>query len=483
MSIVPLGGRAAPPPPASDWYEPESPVTGQVLGRVRLWSAEEIAGSLEGDDGAVLEVPAVAVFAFLGRLRQALSAHRQQLIDATLHETGFIVNDCAEMVDGSIEYLRDFEIHVREGRTTERSIPHSYGSRNRREMRIERRPYHTVAALVPQNASLPLSITIVASALSAGSRLLLRPSLQCAASGALLADLIDRCEPPATSIRIVNSLAKEFLKASCTAPHIEMIHYIGSNRHALDVFNKAFSARKPCLLDGQGNGLLYVDDGFEAEEAVRLIVAGATRYNGETCTSVNGVLTHPARFREVQEGLVEAVRALRVGHPADSETQVGPLLSRRQAEDLAALLTGSPSRRVLCGGDTDGARFSPAVIEGVELDDVLLREGFFGPAVWIRAIEESALETWLQANHFPLSDTILSHRPELIRRFATRSHAARICVNQDPSIESMFEPWGGYPPGGLNPVSEWVDKYRQPYQLDGSPLHLSALRDSAFDGA
>jgi len=31
----------------------------------------------------------------------------------------------------------------------------------------------------------------------------------------------------------------------------------------------------------------------------------------------------------------------------------------------------------------------------------------------------------------------------------------------------MFEPWGGYPPSGLNPVSIWIDKYRQAFQLDG----------------
>ena len=35
--------------------------------------------------------------------------------------------------------------------------------------------------------------------------------------------------------------------------------------------------------------------------------------------------------------------------------------------------------------------------------------------------------------------------------------------------EHLFEPWGGYPPGSLNPVSPWVQKYRQSYQLDGQP--------------
>ena len=51
------------------------------------------------------------------------------------------------------------------------------------------------------------------------------------------------------------------------AEEIELIHYIGSNRHALSVFVEAFEAKKVCLLDGQGNGMLYVDAGFPLERA------------------------------------------------------------------------------------------------------------------------------------------------------------------------------------------------------------------------
>ena len=55
-------------------------------------------------------------------------------------------------------------------------------------MRLTSRPYRMIAALVPQNASLSLGITILAAALYAGTRVLLRPSLQTASTGALLAE-------------------------------------------------------------------------------------------------------------------------------------------------------------------------------------------------------------------------------------------------------------------------------------------------------
>ncbi len=471
----PLRGPSRPAPEPTASYEPVSPVTGEPLGRVQLRSEEAICELLEEGGPDPLRLSGQEVFAFLNRLRHALTARREELSRQTLLETGFIVSDCVEMIGGAIEYLRDFETHVHEDPPDTRRVPHSYAAREGRQMRIARRPYHTVAALVPQNASLPLAITIVASALYAGSRLLLRPSLQCAGTGALLAELIDQSDPPAGCVRIVNALAEDFLSAACASSQVEMIHYIGSNRHSLEVFTQAFLARKICLLDGQGNGLLYVDRGVPTDGAVRLITEAATRYNGETCTSINGVLIHPERYEELREALVAAFRSLRLGHPAEPGTDVGPLLSRKQAEELETLLVGRPPRRVLCGGLVEGAYFAPAVVEGVHADDSVVLEGFFGPAVWIHPVSERDILEWLRRNRFPLSDAVLSHRPDLIRRFASRSRAARICVNQDPSIESMFEPWGGYPASGYNLVSDWVDKYRQPYQLDGTPDQLTEL--------
>ena len=132
--------------------------------------------------------------------------------------------------------------------------------------------------------------------------------------------------------------------------------------------------------------------------------------------------------------------------------------------------------RVLTGGGATGAYFRPALVEGIRLEGPIVREGLFGPAVWIQPVRGSEWPRWIRSNRFPLSDTVLSTRTDVIREFARASRAPRICVNADPSVESMFEPWGGYPPGSLNPVSPWVEKYRQSFQLDG---HLEEIASAA----
>jgi acyl-CoA reductase-like NAD-dependent aldehyde dehydrogenase len=230
-----------------------------------------------------------------------------------------------------------------------------------------------------------------------------------------------------------------------------------------------------CLLDGQGNGWLYLDHSFPIDDAARLITTGATRFNGETCTSVNGVLVESSIYDSIKEAVIDSFKRLVVGHPLQTGVDVGPLFSHEQAAYLRSAITEPKTLRTLCGGDVEGAFFTPAVIEGVQRYDSIVREGLFGPMIWMERTSEDELVDWLKANRFPLSDTILTTNNHLVRQFARNSRAARICVNEDPSVESMFEPWGGYPPSGVNPVSVWVDKYRQTFQVDGRLREIMAL--------
>jgi len=461
------------------YHEVVSPVSGACLGTVPLATKEQIAQALAKFADQPPALYRKEVFAFLHRLGQQLHLQQDLLVEKICLETGFVIRDCQEIVSSSIEFLHDFEVYVHDKSFREQVIRHSYSSASRRDIRLTQLPFRCVAAVVPQNASLSLSVIIIASALYAGTRLILRTSLQNGLTSSLLAEAVARSAPPPSRIIITNCLAKDFIDVCCNSPSVDLIHYIGSNQYALPVFTQAFEAGKVCLLDGQGNGLLYLDDTFPLEDAVRIIGQGATRYNGETCTSINGVLIKNTIYQKAKEVIVDYFKALRLGNPLDPKTQIGPLFSEKQALMLHQAIREAAGARALCGGQIEGAYFRPAVVEGVSLGDTIVREGVFGPLIWIQSVDVESIWPWLSANRFPLSDTILSMDGDLIRSFAEHSKAARICVNEDPSVESVFEPWGGYPPSGLNPVSVWTEKYRRAFQLDG---RLKEIMTISFSG-
>jgi glyceraldehyde-3-phosphate dehydrogenase (NADP+) len=457
-------------------YEVISPVTGATITRIPLATKPEIAECLSTRGHYRPE--ADTVFSFLRRLADQLRLQKELFFEATYLETGFVFRDSMEIITGAIEFLRDFEVYATEMAKNEEIpslIPHSYSINTQRTMRMVRCPARCVAAILPQNAALTLGVIIIASALYAGSRVVLRPPLQSASTGALLARAVSQSEPPPSSIAIVYGLAEDFLEACYLSAEVDLIHYIGSSRYAPSILARAFEAGKSCLIDGQGNGMLYVDDTFPLDAAIRIITTASTRFNGETCTSVNGVLVKDSIYKEVKEALVDTFQSLRVGHPLEQGIQVGPLFNQQQAIQLAKVIHDTATAKVLCGSHVTGAYFSPALVEGVNLYDSIVREGLFGPAVWIAPVAENRLWDWLRANRFPLSDTLLSTDEDLLQTFVRNSRAPRVCINADPSIESMFEPWGAYPPSGLNEVSIWTEKYRRAFVIDGGLNAVSQI--------
>src|SRR3990172_11526846 len=183
-----------------------SPVTGMVTDNVYLVSRDDISKALRQLPVRPPALLVSEVLQFLDRLRDQLLIQKDLFYEKTYLETGFIARDSIEIVDSAIEFLNDFEVYVHDKSFNGYIVKHSYSPGSEREIRITDRPYRYVAAVVPQNASLTLGITIIASALYSGSGIILRPSLQCASTGAYLSELIIKSQPPEWSVMIVNCM-------------------------------------------------------------------------------------------------------------------------------------------------------------------------------------------------------------------------------------------------------------------------------------
>ncbi|HEX7609634.1 MAG TPA: aldehyde dehydrogenase family protein, partial [Solirubrobacteraceae bacterium] len=93
--------------------------------------------------------------------------------------------------------------------------------------------------------------------------------------------------------------------------------------------------------------------------------------------------------------LVARARALAVGDPADSRTQVGPLASPRRAAHVSALVDEAVAAgaRLHCGGPVRPARcdagafYAPAVISGVTREMRIMREPIDGPVLAVVAVD------------------------------------------------------------------------------------------------
>jgi acyl-CoA reductase-like NAD-dependent aldehyde dehydrogenase len=243
--------------------------------------------------------------------------------------------------------------------------------------------------------------------------------------------------------------------ASCRAG---LLHFFGSSRRAAELIARGFEAGKSVLIDGEGNVWIYVDRTVDAEGAAQLLVEGAFRYNGQTCTSINGAIVHPELFDQVLTRVVAQTSSLR-------EDQIGPVFNERQAAWCLDRVEQSGGE-ILVGRKRNGAYVSPTVVISPDPNSDLVREGVFGPVLWLAKGDEAEFASRSSHNRYPLCAAVLQEPAKLSEWASRLPGVARLVLNGDPSIEDPFEYWGGYPPAGQNPVSAWPAKYRRTVQAD-----------------
>ncbi len=444
-----------------------SPCDGSEIVTARLLSGDELA-SLLREMSPLSPISSDDSAHFTARLLAELQTLRAPLREAMQLETGFIGSDCDELIEASFAYVEQFVAQWKQNERIE-AAPVVYDANGQaRRIRLARTAWGTIAVVLPQNAFLLVGLTVALSALATGNRAVLRAPLQSARSALLLAEAFARAGVPGDAVSVVLCKAKEFVGAVCDSPQPILLHYMGSSGHAAGILKQCFEAGKGAIADGTGNVLVYVDESCEPAIAAQILANGATRYNGQTCTSINGALIHPAIYPDVRDALREKLAALKCGNPLTENVAVGALFDDAQAQWCVEQMQNSGGK-ILLGGTRDGNYLAPSLVERPEWKSPLVREGLFGPALWIDIGLEASFEGLWLTNKHPLCAGILA--PGLsadLKSYWLQNlpNAARIVFNGDPSIEHIFEPWGGYPPSGANPVGVWHEKYTRVVSID-----------------
>lgn len=428
----------------------QSPL-GAELQSIRQLSDSELATLFQPQPG--LEPTNLAPQ--LESLAALLKENRAELINELRASMGFTPSDCAEVFEGCLSLVERF--------STESKFDSQNYTQANRVIGLQRVPWGTVAAILPQNASFYMGLIVLLNGLASGNQVILRSPSGSYRLMAILAVLAEKAGFDPRSYSIVACDARSFAKAWEMASHPILLHFMGSSNRAAEMLATAFTAGKPCIIDGEGNGWLYVDQDQDPSEAAQLAWEGAIRYNGQTCTSVNGVVVHPSIDQSFRQALRSLAQSTSFG-VKDSD-QVGPVFNSKQAQHLQYQANDSKGRVGKSGQVLENLA-PPMLIEDPATDSSLVRDGLFGPAVWVRTGDWQEFKELWQLNRYPLCGAVLSYDEKIQREAFQLTGASRIVLNGDPSIEDPLEPWGAYPCCGSNTVSNWMDKYFRVVQVD-----------------
>lgn len=364
-------------------------------------------------------------------LADRLESRRADWLEAIGVESGFSAVDVDEIFDSCLLLLRSFRPAPLDSRTVPNLDPS-------RRVELAFVPWGTILAILPRNAYLYLALTVCVNALAAGNRVMLRTPRGAERSGELLGEALCQCEV-GDSVSLVSEPAADLIRRFGESPEAGLVHYFGGSGRIDQLLADCFRAGKGCLAEGEGNTLVYVGAGFDPARAAQILVEGSTRYQGETCTSINGAIIHP----DLYAGVVGAIPSASAGVELSDE--------------LRAKIAESGGR---------ARSFGPGVlVERPDLSSALVREGVFGPVFWVSAGTEEDFQRLWTSNQFPLCAGVLANGAPT--DWALRlPNLSRLVVDGDPSIEDPLEPWGGYPRSGSSHVAPWMEKYSRVVQID-----------------
>ncbi|MFC3895681.1 aldehyde dehydrogenase family protein [Lentzea rhizosphaerae] len=252
-----------------------------------------------------------------------------------------------------------------------------------------REPLGVVAAFSPWNAPIILSTRAVAAPLAAGNTVVMKPSEDAPiAAGLFIADVLHEAGLPAGVLNVVTNApsdAAEIAEALIADPRVRAVNFTGSTEVGRIVGTLAAQHLKPAVLELGGKNSLLVLDDADLDHAVEAATFSAFFNAGQICMSADRILVHESVAEEFTTKFAAKVASLPHGDPADPGTVIGPVITPRSADRVAALVAEAveAGARVRAGGDG-----VPHVLDGVTPQMRIFTEEIFGPAVVVTTVAD-----------------------------------------------------------------------------------------------
>ncbi len=320
-----------------------------------------------------------------------------------------------------------------------------------------RRPLGVVGLITPWNFPAAIPAWKTAPALAYGNTVVLKLAQDAPLTGLHLARALEEAELPDGVLNVVIGRGGEVGEPLVTDPRVPAISFTGSVPVGHGVRDRAASLGKRVQLELGGHNPLIVAQDAKLDAAVQAAYVGAFWSAGQKCTATRRIYVQDAIYDEFRERLLARIDQGKVGDPADSDTEVGPVVNEAQFEDvLSGIVRGrEQGGTVLAGGeraDPDAYLIAPTVFEDVADDAFLSCEEVFGPVTTLYrygTLEEAIGRA--NAVRFGLSAAVFTTSIATAARCVNELQAGLIHVNSQTAGADVHVPFGGSKASGYGP--------------------------------
>jgi glyceraldehyde-3-phosphate dehydrogenase (NADP+) len=385
----------------------------------------------------------------LHRAADLIELRQEEFATMISREGSKVIREARKEVLRCIETIR---ISAEEARRIHgETIPfdQSEGSENRFG-HYYRFPIGIIGAITPFNDPLNLVAHKVGPAIASGNAIIVKPATLTPLSALLLADVFLEAGLPSKILSVVTGHGSEIGDMLVSHPDIRMVSFTGGLETGKQISHKA-GLKKLSMELGSNSPVIVLSDA-DLDAAVDSSVSGAFSAAGQNCIGVQRILIENELYNQFAEKFVERTKQYVVGDKLSEETDIGPLISEKEAIRVEKWVEEAVNKgaSLLCGGKRNGAYYYPTVLSDIPDHCTLASEEVFGPVVQLYRVSslDMAIE---EANKvdYGLQAGIFTRDIEKAFKAIHKLAVGGVMVNDssDYRIDSM--PFGGVKGSGL----------------------------------
>ena len=312
-----------------------------------------------------------------------------------------------------------------------------------------REPLGVVGVIVPWNFPMPIAGWGFAPALAAGNTVVLKPAELTPLTAIRLGELARTAGIPEGVFTVIPGKGSVVGDRFVTHPLVRKVCFTGSTEVGKRIMAGCADQVKRVTLELGGKSANIVFADADLASAAASAPYAVFDNAGQDCCARSRILVQRAAHDEFVERLAHAVTALRVRDPADPDSEMGPLISARQKESVAAYLPDVEPAVVGSAPDSDGFWVPPTVVLATDTAMPIWREEVFGPVVAVMPFDDEA-EAVALANDtdYGLSGSIYTNDVGRALRVARGVQSGNLSVNSHSSVR-YWTPFGGFKQSGL----------------------------------
>jgi len=448
-----IGGQWA-RPSTSGQIELVSPVSEQVFARVSEAREADMDGAVIAarkafDEGPWPRLSHAERGEYLRRMGKALEARVAELAAAWAEQIGGLKAMSVPMhMGGVMQYA--FYADLASSYPFEVRQPSSIGG----EAVIVREPVGVVAAIAPWNAPFMIMTTKVAPALLAGCTVIMKPAPETPLEAYILAEAAEEVGLPPGVLNLVpaHREAADYLVRN---HGVDKVGFTGSTVAGRRIASVCAERIARVTLELGGKSAAIVMDDYDTVTLAKILTGTITVLTGQVCATLSRAIVPRKRHDELAEAIVEEMKAVRIGDPADPSTMMGPVAMKRQLERVEGYIKKGVEQgaTLAVGGQRPshmnrGYYIEPTLFTNVDNAMTIAQEEIFGPVLSLIPCEdeEDAIRI-ANESIYGLNGAVFTHDKDKAYDVARRVRSG--AIGQGGLKMDFVLPFGGFKQSGL----------------------------------